>query len=222
MRFRIVGVLTGALCLLLLAGSAMAQGGEFVGAEWGTPAHKVDVTSRVRTFIHDGVLQLEVTRFNLGIDPAPHENKVLIIRLRERDGDIKSYSYPERSVARLELHPEWQERREQQEHHDDAEHREDYREHHDDAERREYGGERRERGLQILRAEYGVEGQFANVTEALRSQINDGRLFLFVNNYTMGVDPAPGVHKHLRVLYVQDGERRHTEVDEKTQLRLPQ
>jgi len=222
MRFRIVGVPTGALCLLLLAGSAMAQGGEFVGAEWGTPAHKVDVTSRVRTFIHDGVLQLEVTRFNLGIDPAPHENKVLIIRLRERDGDIKSYSYPERSVARLELHPQWQERREQQERHDDAEHREDYREHHDDAERREYGGERHERGLQILRAEYGVEGQFANVTEALRSQINDGRLFLFVNNYTMGVDPAPGVHKHLRVLYVQDGERRHTEVDEKTQLRLPQ
>jgi len=221
MRFRIVGVLTGALCLLLLAGSAMAQGGEFVGAEWGTPAHKVDVTSRVRTFIHDGVLQLEVTRFNLGIDPAPHENKVLIIRLRERDGDVKSYSYPERSVARLELHPEWQERREQQERHYEAEHREDYREHHDDAERREYG-ERHERGLQILRAEYGVEGQFANVTEALRSQINDGRLFLFVNNYTMGVDPAPGVHKRLRVLYVQDGERRHAEVDEKTQLRLPQ
>jgi hypothetical protein len=191
----------------------MAQGGELVGAEWGTPAHKVDVTSRVRTFIHDGVLQLEVTRFNLGIDPAPHENKVLIIRLRERDGDIKSYSYPERSVARLELHAEWQERREQQERHDDAEHREDYREHHDNAERRE-DGERHER--------YGVEGQFANVTEALRSQINDGRLFLFVNNYTMGVDPAPGVHKRLRVLYVQDGERRHTEVDEKTQLRLPQ
>ena len=221
MKVKAIGIMMSLVCLLLLAGSAMAQGGEFVGAEWGTPAHKVDVTSRVRTFIHDGVLQLEVTRFNLGIDPAPHENKVLIIRLRERDGDIKSYSYPERSVARLELHPQWQERREQQERHDDAEHREDYREHHDDAERRE-DGERHERGLQILRAEYGVEGQFANVTEALRSQINDGRLFLFVNNYTMGVDPAPGVHKHLRVLYVQDGERRHTEVDEKTQLRLPQ
>lgn len=206
----------------------MAQGGEFVGADWGTPAHKVDVTSRVRTFIHDGVLQLEVTRFNLGIDPAPHENKVLIIRLRERDGDIKSYSYPERSVARLELHPEWRERHEEQERHDDAERREDYRERHDDVERREDyrerhdDGERHERGLQILRAEYGVEGQFANVTEALRSRIDDGRLILFVNNYTMGVDPAPGVHKQLRVLYLQDGERRHAEVDEKTELRLPQ
>jgi hypothetical protein len=210
------------VCLLLLAGSAMAQGGEFVGAEWGTPAHKVDVTSRVRTFIHDGVLQLEVNRFNLGIDPAPHENKVLIIRLRERDGDVKSYSYPERSVARLELHPEWQERREQQERHDDAERRDDDRDRHEDADRREEYREHHERGLQILRAEYGAEGQFVNVTDALRSRINDGRLFLFVDNYNLGVDPAPGVHKHLRVSYIQDGERRRTEVDEKTELRLPQ
>lgn len=207
--------------LLLLAGSAMAQGGEFVGAEWGTPAHKVDVTSRVRTFIHDGVLQLEVNRFNLGIDPAPHENKVLIIRLRGRDGDVKSYSYPERSVARLELHPEWQERREQQERHDDADRRDDDRDRHEDAERREDYPEHHERGLQIVRAEYGAEGQFVNVTDALRSRINDGRLFLFVDNYNLGVDPAPGVHKHLRVSYIQDGERRRTEVDEKTELRLP-
>jgi hypothetical protein len=206
----------------MLAGSALAQGGEFVGAEWGTPAHKVDVTSRVRTFIHDGVLQLEVTRFNLGIDPAPHENKVLIIRLRARDGDVKAYSYPERSTARLELHPEWQERREQQERHDAAERRDDDRDRHEDAERREEYRERHERGLQILRAEYGAEGQYVNVTDTLRSRINDGRLFLFVDNYNLGVDPAPGVHKHLRVSYIQDGDRRRTEVDEKTELRLPQ
>jgi len=222
MRFRAVGMMMSLIGLLLLAGSAMAQGGEFVGAEWGTPAHKVDVTSRVRTFIHDGVLQLEVNRFNLGIDPAPHENKVLIIRLRQRDGDVKSYSYPERSVARLELHPEWRERREQQERHDDAERRDDNRDRHEDAERREDYPEHHERGLQILRAEYGAEGQFVNVTDALRSRINDGRLFLFVDNYNLGVDPAPGVHKHLRISYIQDGERRRTEVDEKTELRLPQ
>src|ERR1700686_2210396 len=208
MKVRAIGMMMSLVCLLLLAGSATAQGGEFVGAEWGTPAHKVDVTSRVRTFIHDGVMQLEVNRFNLGIDPAPHENKVLIIHLRERDGDVKTYSYPERSTARLELHPERQERRDQQERHDDAERREDYPEHH-------------ERGLQILRAEYGAEGQFVNVTDTLRSRVNDGRLFLFVDNYNLGVDPAPGVHKHLRVSYIQDGERRRTEVDEKTELRLP-
>ena len=83
----------------------MAQGGELVGAEWGVPGRRVDVTARVRTFIHDGVLQLEVTRFNLGIDPAPGEIKVLVVRLREWDGDIRDYSYAERSWARLELDP---------------------------------------------------------------------------------------------------------------------
>jgi hypothetical protein len=234
MRFRAIGLITRLVCLLLLGGSAMAQGGELVGAEWGSPGRKVDVTSRVRTFIHDGVLQLEVTRFNLGIDPAPHENKVLIIRLRERDGDVKSYSYPERSVARLELHPEnWHERRDQPERHDEAERRDqperhdeaehrDQPERHDEAERREERGERHERGLQILRADYGAEGEYVNVTEALRSRIDDGRLFLFVDNYSMGVDPLPGAHKRLRVSYVQDGERRHIQVEEKTELRLPQ
>lgn len=201
---------TGFACLLLLAGSAMAQGGEFVGAEWGVPGRKVDVTSRVRTFIHDGVLQLEVTRFNLGIDPAPHENKVLVIRLREWDGDVKDYTYPERSVARVELDPEdWHSRRDG---HDRREH----------GFRREERQDRHEGGTEILRAYYGTEGRFMNVTDVLRSRIDRGRLFVHVDNYSMGGDPLPGAHKYLRVLYVQDGQRRNVVVDEKTDLRLPQ
>ncbi|HYM77429.1 MAG TPA: DUF3395 domain-containing protein [Candidatus Dormibacteraeota bacterium] len=208
-----LGVLSGLACMLLLAGSAMAQGGELVGAEWGVPGRKVDVTSRVRTFIHDGVLQIEVTRFNLGIDPAPHENKVLVIRLREWDGDIKAYSYPERSVARLQLDPpDGHARRE--EHEREERHEQGY-------DRRDNGYEHRERGLQILRAYYGADGQFMNVTEAVRSQINDGRLFFHVDNYSMGGDPLPGVHKRLRILYTIGGERRNVVIDEKTDLQLP-
>jgi hypothetical protein len=201
--------------MLLLAGSALAQGGELVGAHWGVPGRQVDVTSRVRTFVHDGTLYLEVTRFNLGIDPAPHENKVLVIRLREWDGDIKDYSYPERSVVRLELDPEdWHARREEHE-------RRDHDEHRDRDDHREGGYEHHERGLQILRAYYGADGQFVNVTDALRSQVDDGRLFLHVDNYSMGGDPLPGAHKWLRVLYTIDGQRRNVIVDEKTDLRLP-
>jgi DnaJ-like protein len=202
---------TGFACLLLLAGSALAQGGELVGAEWGVPGRKVDVTARVRTFVHDGILQLEVTRFNLGIDPAPHENKVLVIRLREWDGDIRDYSYPERSVARLELDPQdWHDRRDR-----------DRDDRGRDERGQRYDQGPRERGLRILRAYYGADGQFVNVTDALRSRVDDGRLFLRVDNYTMGVDPLPGAHKYLRILYLQDGERRHVVVDEKTNLRLP-
>jgi len=202
--------------MLLLAGSAVAQGGELVGAEWGVPGHKVDVTARVRTFVRDGVLQLEVTRFNLGIDPAPHVNKVLVIRLREWDGDIKDYSYPERSVARLELDPEdWHARREEHERHERAERREN------GYDRRGQGFEHRQRGLEILRAYYGAEGQFVNVTDTVRSRVDGGRLYLRVDNYSMGVDPLPGVHKRLRILYTLGGERRNIVVDEKTDLKLP-
>lgn len=207
MRFRsLLGTIAGLVCVLLLAGSAMAQGGEFVRAEWGVEGRRVDVTDRVRTFIHDGVLQMEATRFALGVDPAPHENKVLIIKLRGWDGQIKDYAFPERSAVRLELDPDdWRERREEHERH----------------ERREEGYEHHERGVRILRAYYGADGQFMNVTDLLRSRIDDGHLFIHVDNYSMGGDPLPGAHKWLRVLFEIDGDRRNIVVDEKTDLRLP-
>lgn len=202
MRFRsVMGVAGSLACALLLAGSAMAQGGELVRAEWGVRGSRVDVTARVRTFVSNNVLQFEVTRFNLGVDPAPHQVKELVIQLREWDGDIKDYSYPEKSTVRLELDPEdrW-ERRE---------------------ERHEARYNQRERGLRILRAYYGAEGQFINVTDAVQSRMDDGRLSFRVDNHSMGVDPLPGAHKRLRILYLYDGQRRNVVVDEKTDLRLP-
>lgn len=205
MRFsRLVYGLAIIGCLSLLGSSALAQGGELVRAEWGVPGNRVDVTARVRTFIRDGVLQLEVTRFNLGIDPAPHQNKELVIRVRHWNGEVDEYKYPERSTCTLELG-----RRDRFE---ERERRE---------ERREEGYDRHERRLRILRADYGAEGQFVDVTEALRSRIDDGRLHLRVDNYSLGVDPLPGRHKWLRVEYVYRGERRNITVDEKTFLRLP-
>jgi len=210
MSFRLSkSVLTCLACTMLLASSALAQGGQLVGAEWGVPGARVDVTSRVRTFMHDGVLQFEVTRFTLGIDPAPHQNKTLVLRIRHWDGDVKEYSYPERSTVNLEMDPE------------DRGDRRDEHEHHDRDDRRQQGYDRPERGLEIMRAYYGAEGQFANVTDALRSRMDAGHLYLHVDNYSMGVDPLPGVRKSLRVLYVLDGERRNVVVDEKTDLRLP-
>lgn len=205
MKIRLImGPLSIVVCALLLAGSAMGQGGDLVRAEWGVPGHSVDVTARVRTFIHNGVLQFEATRFELGIDPAPHQNKALLLRIRHWDGDIKEYSYPERSTVRLELDPEG-----------GYERRDDREDRHED------GYERHERGLHILRAYYGAEGQFINVTDVLRRQIDDGRVDLRVDNDNMGGDPLPGVHKWLRVLYQYEGERRNIVVDEKTDLRLP-
>jgi hypothetical protein len=83
------------------------------------------------------------------------------------------------------------------------------------------GFEWHDRDLHIMRAYYGGEGHFVNVTEQLRSMKRDGRLFLVVDNHSMGVDPDPRIHKVLRVLYWHDGQRQQIVVPEHAELRLP-
>ena len=83
------------------------------------------------------------------------------------------------------------------------------------------GYEWHDRGLHIMRAFYGGAGHFVDVTEILRSMKRDGRLFVIVDNRSMGGDPDHEVHKVLRVLYFFDGERRQVVVPEHAELRLP-
>lgn len=85
----------------------------------------------------------------------------------------------------------------------------------------ERGYEWHDRDLHIMRAFYGGAGHFADVTEQLRSMKHEGRLFMIVDNHTMGIDPDPSVHKVLRVLYWHDGQRRQMVVPEHGELRLP-
>jgi len=211
MKSKLALATLGFACLLFSAAPAVAQGGELVSAEWGVQGRRVDVTPRVRSLMSNGVLNFEVTRSVLGIDPDPHRVKDLIIRVRRWDGQIEEYAYAEKSVVSLELDAEGGYR---QFEHRDWRDRDDRRDDDDDDDRR---GPR----LRILRAYYGAEGQFINVTDVLRQRIDDGRIYIRVNNYSMGGDPLPGHRKWLRVLYSYNGERRSVLVDEKTDLQLP-
>jgi hypothetical protein len=83
------------------------------------------------------------------------------------------------------------------------------------------GFEYRERGLYIMRAYYGGEGHFVNVTEQLRRMIDDGQLHTRVDNEHLGLDPDPHVHKVLRILFWFEGQRRNIVVPEHAELRLP-
>jgi Domain of unknown function (DUF3395) len=83
------------------------------------------------------------------------------------------------------------------------------------------GYEWHDRQFHIMRAFYGGNGHFVDVTEQLRSMKQDGRLFVVVDNRSMGIDPDPEVHKVLRVLYWHDGERHQVVVPEHAELRLP-
>jgi hypothetical protein len=211
MRSKLALATLGLACLLFSAGSAVAQGGELVSAEWGLQGRRVDVTPRVRSLLRNGMLNFEVTRFVLGIDPDPHRVKDLIIRVRRWDGQIEEYAYAEKSVVSLELDAEGGYRQFEHRHWRD---RDDRRDGDDDDDRR---GPR----LRILRAYYGAEGQFINVTDVLRQRVDDGTIYIRVDNYSMGGDPLPGYRKWLRVLYSYNGERRSVVVDEKTDLQLP-
>jgi hypothetical protein len=191
MRQRLLaGALAGFACVLLLAGSAGAQGGQLVAAEFGIPGSRVDVTPQVRALAREGILQFEVTRQVLGVDPAPGRPKDLMIRVRHWGGDVQEYVFPEHAMVNLEFDPD-----------------------------RPY--EWHERGLYIMRAYYGGEGHFANVTQQLRQMVDGGRLYLRVDNEHIGVDPDPHVHKVLRVLFWFDGERRQVAVPEHGELHLP-
>ena len=186
----LAGLISTIACTFLLAGSAFAQGGTLVAAEYGAGGRRIDVTPQVRSFLHDGVLRFDVSDQNLGVDPARGHVKELFIRIRHWDGSVEEFRYTEYAHVNLELDP-------------DA------------------GYEWHDRELHIMRAYYGGAGHFVNVTDLLRSMKQGGRVFVVVDNHSMGVDPDPDVHKVLRVLYWSDGQRRQIVVPEHAQLRLP-
>jgi hypothetical protein len=101
-------------CMFLFAGSAAAQGGALVAAEYGARDRRVDVTPQVRSFMHDGVLQFDVNDQNLGVDPARNHVKELFIRIRHWDGNVEEFRFPEYSHVNLVLDPdrgyEWHDR----------------------------------------------------------------------------------------------------------------
>jgi hypothetical protein len=83
------------------------------------------------------------------------------------------------------------------------------------------GYEWHDRELHIMRAYYGCNGHFVNVTDLLRGMKQGGRLFVVVDNRSMGGDPDPSAPKFLRVLYFRDGQRQQIVVPEHGELRLP-
>ena len=115
MNQRFVARVLGGLALaILLVGSAVAQGGQLVAAEYGAGDRRVDVTPQVRSFMHDGILQFDVTDQNLGVDPAFHHVKELFIRIRHWDGDVEEFRFMEHARVYLTLDPdagyEWHDR----------------------------------------------------------------------------------------------------------------
>lgn len=107
----VIGIMAG---MSLFAIGAAAQGGELVAAEFGTGNRRVDVTQTVRSYMHDGVLQMDVEDRVFGVDPAYQHVKELFIRIRHWDGQTEEFRFPEHAHINLNLDPdrgyEWHDR----------------------------------------------------------------------------------------------------------------
>jgi Domain of unknown function (DUF3395) len=77
------------------------------------------------------------------------------------------------------------------------------------------------RMLHINNAIYGKNGRGMNVTNKLRSMIQNSTLNIKVNNGNMGGDPNVGADKYLAVKYTYQGRSMSKIVKEGDRLQLP-
>jgi hypothetical protein len=77
------------------------------------------------------------------------------------------------------------------------------------------------RMLHINNAIYGKNGRGMNVTNKLRSMIQNNTLNIKVNNGNMGGDPNVGADKYLAVKYTYQGRAMSKIVKEGDRLQLP-
>jgi hypothetical protein len=63
-----------------------------------------------------------------------------------------------------------------------------------------------DKGISILKASYGTEGNFVDVTKEVSGLLRDGELDVVVSAQSLGIlDPAPGVIKTLQIQYTING-----------------
>ncbi len=213
-------IITVLAILLTVAFSSLAQSHrwELLRAEYGSGGTWVDVTERVRALVNGDSLNMRVDNFTLGGDPAPGARKTLRLRVRDDYGREQLLTYPEKESFSLNIRssnagypggagnyggppqPGYS----------------GVASNYGGPPQPAYGG-----GLQILRADYGVDNRIANVTSRLASLIQGNSLSLRVSNESMGGDPAEDRPKVLNVWYSFNGRVANVSINEKDTLNLP-
>lgn len=172
--------------------------GEFtiLQASYGTRRREVDVTERLRELARRDQ-RFRMGNDSFGIDPDPGQTKRLRIVARDRNGQERSFEYPEYAWVDGAQFAGWG--------------------------GGDWGPARPPMSrLVIESASYGVEGRWVDVTQALRAQQRGDRVEADVRNELFGVDPAPGRRKLLSVTYRWGGDPSNTvRVGEGDRLRLP-
>jgi len=211
-RFAFVVIAAGVLALgvTIFTTGAGAQNDSWriMRAEYGTRSQHNDVTDILKDFIGRGGVngRVAVNNQTMGGDPAVGADKTLRIYARngkyeEREFDFKEGSFID--VAMFNVR------------------RDDWDDRPANYGDRDRERDRDDRGLRIIRAYYGVQGQTVNVTEMLQSRVRDGVLSFVVTNGALGGDPAVGSDKVLIVIYRYQGKETATAVHEGNTITIP-
>lgn len=215
LRHPLYGFWAAMLLFFSLLSPAAAQRDEgayqILGARYGTVDRNVDVTDRLRQLAGTD-RNFRVANDVFGVDPDRGETKALRIYARGRDGATRTFEYREGSTVDGSQFSGWSGGRWGQAG------RDEYRDGRGNNGR--YGENRRNR-LDIVRAAYGTDRNMVDVTQRLRSMINDNQLAVRVTNELSGYDPAPRVTKTLWVTYSVGGRQQRVNVREGDDLRIP-
>jgi len=172
-------------------------------AQYGGQSRFVDVTEQLNSQIQNDSLNLQVTNYAMGGDPAPGERKVLTVFyiFNGRNGRVFA-----NEDEFLTLPPRK----------GDGDHDRD-----DEAYYHKYWPGRSDNALQILQATWGERDHQVDVTGRIASMVQGNRLELPVTNQFMGGDPAYGSTKFLRVIYLWRGLRYEANATEGQTISIP-
>src|SRR4051812_18518894 len=171
-------------------------------AQYGTNNQYADVTSRLNSQVQNGQLNIRVNNDTMGGDPARSSAKTLRVNYTY-DGRSNEIVLNENDQLNLPG---------------------SYNNAGSNGDAGNYnnsGANNTSGDLQINHAEYGADNRYADVTSRLRSQVQNGRLYMQVNDGTMGGDPAQGAVKTLRVQYMYGGRSQQVVVNQNNRLDLP-
>ena len=159
-----------------------------IRAEYGADTRWADVTQQLRRIAStDATFRMGNSTF--GIDPAPGVVKTLRILANSPNGGNRTFEYREGSTVDGAQFSGWSGG--------------DW----GNGGGNGYPGGRGE--YRIIRAEYGADSRWADVTQQLRRIASTDATFR-MGNSTFGIDPAPGVVKTLRILASRPGEGNRT------------
>jgi hypothetical protein len=154
----------------LAQGVMYGPGWQVIRADWGAGNRWMDVTNQVRILL-SGNGMVRVNNDNMGGDPAKGADKILRIQARNAQGQTRQFTYKEGSSI-------------------------------DASQFYNYGGGippgNVGPGWQVMRADWGAGNRRADVTDRVRALLS-GNGMVRVNNDNMGIDPAKGADKTLRI-----------------------